>query len=191
MEITLENGQIKIVDDKTYRFYAKDIKAIKRRLDSGYFIIQVNRAGVKPNIKVNWKDVTVPASTSPEDLYDKLVSLTYDSFERDIIPAKRYVALLTQAGTNDPVVNLLANNVGVVEVTREDVGIYRLTATGLLTQNRTVPANESPLVDADGNTITMTLNGQDYFEIQTKDGTDTLADGILDNQYVSFEVYSA
>lgn len=191
MEITLENGQIKIVDDKTYRFYAKDIKAIKRRLDSGYFIIQVNRAGVKPNIKVNWKDVTVPASTSPEDLYDKLVSLTYDSFYRDIIPAKRYVALLTQAGTNDPVVNLLANNVGVVEVTREDVGIYRLTATGLLTQNRTVPANEPPLVDADGNTITMTLNGQDYFEIQTKDGTDTLADGILDNQYVSFEVYSA
>lgn len=191
MEITLDNGKIKIVDDKTYLFYAKDIKAIKPRLDSGYFIIQINRAGVKPNIKVSQSDVTIPTSTSAQDLYDKFIALTNDSIERDIIPAKKYVALLTQTGEADPVVNVLTNNVGLVEVTREGVGIYRLTTSGLLTASKTVPVNEPSLVDADGNTITMTLNGEDYYEIQTKDDSDTLADGILDNQYVSFEVYSA
>lgn len=52
---------------------------------------------------------------------------------------KMYVALLSQSGTNAPVATVLVNTLGGTVVwTRDDVGLYSATLSGVFTSGKTV-----------------------------------------------------
>jgi hypothetical protein len=56
----------------------------------------------------------------------------------DILPTyTKYVALITQSGTNDPTVVELENTIGPIIWTRVSAGIYEGTLTGVFTVNKT------------------------------------------------------
>jgi hypothetical protein len=56
----------------------------------------------------------------------------------DILPTyTKYVALITQSGTNDPTVIELENTIGPIVWTRVSAGIYEGTLTGVFTVNKT------------------------------------------------------
>jgi hypothetical protein len=52
-------------------------------------------------------------------------------------PYKVYTALLTQTGTNPPVVTILQNTIGNIVWTRWDVGLYGATLAGAFTIGKT------------------------------------------------------
>ena len=191
MEIFLEYGRIKVVDrTKTYWFDRSDIVNFKTHFDKDYFLINVNKAGVPPTLRIYKGGVTNITHTTIQSLYAACVALADTSADMDISPSKRYVALVSQASTAAPTAIVMMNTVGTVTPEYVGVGTYKLSAPGLLTTNKTVPVNELPATDASGNTITMTLVDDDYFLITTKNSSDTLTDGILSNQYISFEVFN-
>lgn len=51
---------------------------------------------------------------------------------------KKYVALITQTGTNNPVATVLENTIGDIVWTRISMGLYAGTSTGSFTQNKTI-----------------------------------------------------
>jgi hypothetical protein len=51
---------------------------------------------------------------------------------------KKYVALLTQSGTDAPVATVLENTIGDIVWTRVSIGVYAGTLAGSFTQNKTI-----------------------------------------------------
>ena len=101
-----------------------------------------------------------------------------------------FVCTTTQLLTDNPTINVLKNDYGVeVIATRVDVGDYTYTINKpLLVIDKTVPVKEL-LVDEFGNKITLELINTYTYSIKTVNSDDEPADGILTNQYLSFETY--
>lgn len=54
------------------------------------------------------------------------------------MPYKKYVALLSQSGTDIPEANILENTIGVITYDRISAGRYIIQSSGLFTANKTI-----------------------------------------------------
>jgi hypothetical protein len=80
-------------------------------------------------LKAYFETGDFPTQTEFENLIDSLGGgETY----------KRYVALLTQSGTNAPVATVLENTIGTISSAYITVGVYELTSSALFTSGKTV-----------------------------------------------------
>ncbi|MDT5061505.1 MAG: hypothetical protein QOH63_1964 [Acidobacteriota bacterium] len=82
---------------------------------------------------------------------------------------KRYVALLSQSGTDAPTAAVLENSVGAIVWTRTDGGIYTATLSGAFPANKTTPC--SGVVNLGNNFA--------YFGSRTDNNTWTLMTGAM------------
>jgi hypothetical protein len=105
---------------------------------------------------------------------------------------KRYKALLTQSGTDAPVATVLENSLGVVpSYGYVDVGTFTITATGVLTLNKTTilfGSNISTdfLDTAFIQSTNLTLDGLTFW---TYDFQTNATNGVLLNTLITIEVY--
>lgn len=101
-----------------------------------------------------------------------------------------FVGLISQNDADTPTINILKNTIGETIVAKTGVGVFTITPPeNTLIVGKTVPVSEPPLYDADNNKIVLTLVEGSHYLLETFDSNDTPTDGILDNQYISFEVY--
>lgn len=106
------------------------------------------------------------------------------------VGSKLFVGLISQTSTDAPTANILSNNCGEIVLARESAGVYTLTPpANTLILNKTIPVVEHPVYDIAGNKITLELVGTTHFLISTFDSAGDPADGILNNQFVSFQVF--
>ena len=102
---------------------------------------------------------------------------------------KRYVALLTQTGTDAPVATVLENTLGEVPVwSRDDVGEYFLTASGnIFVQDKTAILIGSPSSGAGNQALAMWQSVTQIFVAVYSGGG--VADGFLADTILKVEVY--
>lgn len=100
----------------------------------------------------------------------------------------KYVALLSQSGTDDPTAIVLENTLGGTVVwTREDVGFYVGTLAGAFVEDKTALF----IVNTRGldTGIFITRGNSNAVEIQTGDSDGTSRDSYLDVTTVEIRVY--
>lgn len=116
-----------------------------------------------------------------------------------LLPPKTYKALISQDGENAPVVNrVLVNTLGVTPaLTRDDVGVYRLTATGQFPQAQTAMQAQNDGITLAGDTgvfIGLERGSDNFVYIKTGSvgvGGVASGDGYLTYTLISVEVYPA
>lgn len=107
-------------------------------------------------------------------------------------PAKVYVALITQAETNAPTLNVLGNNtLGKITTTYEDVGVYFLKKTGAFPENKTWIQITNGGFDMQFSIIAYWVD-ENTIEIDTSDnsGTPTPTNGLLLNNPIEIRVFN-
>lgn len=106
---------------------------------------------------------------------------------------KQYVCLLSQSGVANPTINELCGDLGTVTIARTSLGVYQVTATGLLALTKTfinignVFNNGSiafSVIQVGQNTLN--LNG---FTIYTFDDSFNLSDDVLLDTPLEIRVY--
>lgn len=110
-------------------------------------------------------------------------------------PYKVYTALLTQSGTNAPVATVLENTLGGEVVwSREDVGIYSGTLSGVFTLDKTYISTgifDTAFTDAVGYVNTDLTSRPNSVSLGTFDiPTDTASDGLLYATSIEIRVYN-
>lgn len=106
---------------------------------------------------------------------------------------KQFVGLLSQSGVANPTINQLCPDLGTVTIARTGIGVYQVTATGLLTLTKTMihvggVFNNGPIafsIIQVGQT-SLGLNG---FIIYTHDDSLNLSDDILLDTPLEIRVY--
>lgn len=108
-----------------------------------------------------------------------------------ITQTKRYVALLTQEGTNNPIMVEYQNTIGKIIWTRNGIGQYIGTLTGTFTLNK-VNIIATPTT-ATSTFITQVTYGINDIEIISYDTTWTEVDiegaGDRDGIFITIEIY--
>jgi hypothetical protein len=90
----------------------------------------------------------------------------------DILPTyTKYVALITQSGTNDPTVIELENTIGPIVWTRVSAGIYEGTLTGVFTVNKTYVMISQLYITTMVGAYAKTI---DIIQVETTNDTDLL-----------------
>lgn len=100
---------------------------------------------------------------------------------------KRYKALISQAGENDPTASVLENTLGEVPTfSRSAVGSYLIATTGILTTNKTFVLCQQ----INGQDIRTDQSGStpDSIELYSCTSVGILADGLI-NVSILIEVY--
>lgn len=121
--------------------------------------------------------------------------LNLDDIISDVISTnvikKVYTAFITQTGTDAPVATVLKDDLNSPVWEYSAVGTYTLTKIGAFTLNKTVPTKIDVYTDDDGNYITLERTNVNVMTLKTYAAADTttLADGVLNGQYVNIEVY--
>lgn len=107
------------------------------------------------------------------------------------IPYFKYTALLTQSGTDAPLPTILEDTIGLPTWARAGVGTYTLTKTGFFVIGKSMPAKAEQYYDKDLNRFVLTPTSANLYTLETFAAADdqTLADGVLTNQYINIEVY--
>lgn len=102
-----------------------------------------------------------------------------------------YTAFLSQSSTSAPTATVLLNTIGTITWARTGTGTYTMTCTGAFTNNKTVPISDV-YFDAAGNKMTLERTSANVMTLKTYAAadTETLADGVLSNQFFNVEVYS-
>ena len=99
----------------------------------------------------------------------------------------KYIALISQTGTNDPTLNILENDLGDLVFTRAAIGRYEATLTGAFpTQGQVYLMVSNSQVDT---YLRIFWTSTDTIEIRTLDFTNTLTDGLLDYNTLEIRVY--
>ncbi len=192
MEITYFNGKIKIVDgSNTNEFYARDVIRIDKRFSQNYFQLVLNRAGVKPNITIDYASTTIPASTSISDLYDKFMIIYNQSNAEAIVPL-RYHVFLSQSGTAAPIVvgTPLEDTIPSPVWSRSAAGTFPLTKAGAFKSGKTTPFKAVGFDEAGNKMVAQWIN-EDVILLTTYavDDLETPADDILSTTEFNVEVY--
>lgn len=98
----------------------------------------------------------------------------------------KYVALLSQTGTDAPVATVLENTLGGTVVwARVDVGVYQGTLAGAFTENKTTALNNA----AGGGLIFLYRSDSDTIQIDATDIAGNFDDGILSGNTIEIRVY--
>lgn len=99
----------------------------------------------------------------------------------------KYIALISQAGTNDPTLSILENDLGDLVFTRAAIGRYEATLTRAFpTQGQVYLMVSNSQVDT---YLRIFWTSTDTIEIRTLDFTNTLTDGLLDYNTLEIRVY--
>lgn len=99
----------------------------------------------------------------------------------------KYIANISQAGTNDPTLSILENDLGDLVFTRAAIGRYEATLTGAFpTQGQVYLMVSNSQVDT---YLRIFWTSTDTIEIRTLDFTNTLTDGLLDYNTLEIRVY--
>ena len=99
----------------------------------------------------------------------------------------KYIALISQTGTNDPTLSILENDLGDLVFTRAAIGRYEATLTGAFpTQGQVYLMVSNSQVDT---YLRIFWTSMDTIEIRTLDFTNTLTDGLLDYNTLEIRVY--
>ena len=99
----------------------------------------------------------------------------------------KYIALISQTGTNDPTLSILENDLGDLVFTRAAIGRYEATLTGAFpTQGQVYLMVSNSQVDT---YLRIFWTSTDTIEIRTLDFTNTLTDGLLDYNTLEIRVY--
>ena len=124
---------------------------------------------------------TAPTPTTPTGIANK-------GYVDGLVP-KVYKAIVSQVGTSDPTAVVIANTLGGTVVwTRTGVGNYRATLVGAFPATKTFPITGVP---TNGTNYSMgVLRGSDDYIFMDSFTSGTLTDSTINNQAVSFEVYS-
>jgi hypothetical protein len=104
---------------------------------------------------------------------------------------KKYVALLTQTGTNAPVATILQNSIGNVVLGYNAAGNYTASSNGLFTLNKTtivIGSNVNINVFDYAIMQTNTLTDSSFF-IVTLDTNTSASDDLLLNTLIEITVY--
>lgn len=103
---------------------------------------------------------------------------------------KEFVCITSQTLQLTPNIVVLKNDYGIdLKAFRIGVGDYNYVfSQPVLITGKTVPIKEV-LFDEDGNKITLELVSTTIYNIKTVNSSDEPTDGILTNQYLSFETY--
>lgn len=107
-----------------------------------------------------------------------------------IQPYKKYVALLSQSGTSDPVVTTLLENTlsAIIVWTRISVGVYNGTLTGEFTNLRTWCSITPISVSGDWS---LYPNDSNIVQIKTwNNGSNAFADSFLNETSIEIRVYN-
>ncbi len=191
MDITYISGKIKIVDgNNTLEFYARDVIRIDKRFSQNYFQLVLNRAGVRPNIMIEYGSVTTPINTSISDLYDKFMIIYNQSNAEAIVPL-RYHVFISQSSTTAPTVDgTLGDTIPSPVWTRSAAGTYLLTKSGSFKKGKTTPF-KAVGYDVDGNKMVAQWLSEDVIMLTTYAASDlgTPADDILSMTEFNVEVY--
>ena len=102
-----------------------------------------------------------------------------------------YHVVLNQSGTNDPTVLVFESTIGVIVVTRSEVGTTLFTKAGAFPQGKCSPASAVVGYTAAGDKLVLTPVSDDVYKLETYAAVDTevLADGVLVNQEIIIEIY--
>jgi hypothetical protein len=121
------------------------------------------------------------------------ISVDPDSapFHALLAEKKVYIVKISQAGTAAPTVEILKDTLTGVVLARTSAGNYTLTKAGAFTANKTRPEKDN-YTDADGNYYKITRTSADVMTLETfaAADTETHADGILNNQDLTIEIYA-
>jgi hypothetical protein len=99
----------------------------------------------------------------------------------------KYIANISQVGTNDPTLIILENDLGDLVFTRAAIGRYEATLTGAFpTQGQVYLMVSNSQVDT---YLRIFWTSTDTIEIRTLDFTNTLTDGLLDYNTLEIRVY--
>jgi hypothetical protein len=99
----------------------------------------------------------------------------------------KYIANISQTGTNDPTLSILENDLGDLVFTRAAIGRYEATLTGAFpTQGQVYLMVSNSQVDT---YLRIFWTSTDTIEIRTLDFTNTLTDGLLDCNTLEIRVY--
>jgi len=132
---------------------------------------------------------------SPSATTGNLSSMQWTGTGSDAIPTfvtqpKKYVALLTQTGTNAPVATVLENTLGLVpSYSYLDVGTYLITATGKFTVNKTTTSIGSDIAISDTRYRVMTAYSDTDTMVLTSFNEATGTNGVLLNTLIEIRVY--
>ena len=106
----------------------------------------------------------------------------------EVLPTyKKYIALISQTGTNDPTISILENTIGDIVWTRAAVGRYEATLLNAFPlQDKVYLINNNTQLDT---YIRFYWTNSDMVQIRTLDFTNTLQDGMLDYNTIEIRVY--
>lgn len=111
--------------------------------------------------------------------------------EDAISPYKVYSALLTQTASNDPVVTILQNTLGVVPTWyRIDPGTYYAESYGTWKLNKTTLTVGPLAFGSEGAFAKTKIDSEDQLYVVTYDKTDTEVDDALANTFIEIRVYN-
>ena len=104
---------------------------------------------------------------------------------------KVFTGYVTQTSVNTPTVVTLEDTIGNLIWKYEAVGTYSINKQGAFLANKTVPGKAEAYIDADGNLMTLERTDDNRLTLKTYAAADTtvLADGVLSNQYIHFEIF--
>lgn len=102
-----------------------------------------------------------------------------------------YVVLVTQTGTDNPVLSVKENGIGLISCVRIGVGTYNFISDGLFTVDKTVPYTDI-MQDQNWNLYKLNWIDVNTIQLRTYAAADisVLADGICNNSYINFKVYN-
>lgn len=99
------------------------------------------------------------------------------------------IFLESQNGTSNPVYTILSNTLDETPViTRDDVGIYFVTAVGCFTEFKTICSCDNQSGDTFGK-ITMTRASNDLVTVITNSAADAASDDMMLNNWIRITVY--
>ena len=152
---------------------------------------------------INKYGILEPSDLRPEDylIVAKKVGQKHqrngEEFIYTVIPAtilgtsKVYRALLSQKAANPPTIIELENNIGSIGISYLGAGVYHVTATGLLTLDKTfiVIGNAQKKLLQPLAVFGVTGLDGDGFDISTEAAGQNPSDGILDHTAIEIRVY--
>lgn len=116
-----------------------------------------------------------------------IVSLANETIK----PYKVYTALLTQAGTNAPVANVLENTLGEVSFSYSSIGYYIIESDGLFIQDKTYFSGASSNYGSDSVTLNFNYQNNSSINLVTFDvGTQQSLDDALYLSPIEIRVYN-
>lgn len=139
--------------------------------------------------KVTNKTALLSLTPAEEGSAIKKVADYVDQEIEGLQPYKKYVALITQTGTNNPNALVLENTLGGTVVwTRSSTGVYYGTLTGVFTNLKTWCMINPINIAGDWSLFPDSL---DTVQIKTWDNsTDAYADGYLNETSIEIRVYN-